>query len=108
MTVRIILKAGGVAAVLLLMSAAPVDAQVIVNRGINPWTGLPYRHTAVYNPWTGRVAVGGIRTHPWTGTTVRGGHWYNPWTGRGVSVGVARNPWTGERRWGVSRRRGWW
>ena len=105
---RTFLKAGGVAAALLLMTAAPIDAQVIVNRGINPWTGLPYRNVAVYNPWTGRVAVGGRGIDPWTGRTVRRGYVYNPWTGRGVTVGVGRNPWTGERRWGVRGRRGWW
>jgi hypothetical protein len=97
--------AGGVTVLLVLASTSPADDQVMVNRGINPWTGLPYQNVAVRNPWTGRVGVHSATIDPWTGATVRGGRVINPRTGR-VSAGrVAYNPWTGRYRWGVNTRR---
>src|SRR5271166_1750640 len=97
-----------VAAALLLMlaTAGPADAQVVVQRGVNPWTGQVYRNSVRHNPWTGRTAVTHRSTNPWTGTTVRGGQVVNPWTGRTTTAGVAYNPWTGRREWGVHRS-GW-
>jgi hypothetical protein len=95
------------ATLLLLALSATADAQLSVRRGVNPWTGMPYRNVAAYNPWTGRVVHGRSRTDPWTGTTVRAAQVHNPWTGRTVHGRVAHNPWTGQRYWGVSGRRGW-
>jgi len=104
---RNMLTLGGATALTLLAIASPADSQVIVNRGINPWTGRPYSNVAVGNPWTGRVAHGGVTTNPWTGTTVRGGQVHNPWTGRTTTVGRAYNPWTGRYGWAANTRRGW-
>jgi hypothetical protein len=98
---RTLLAAGG-AAVLLLAIALPADAQVLVNRGINPWTGHAYRNVAVRNPWTGRVRTTSRVVNPWTGRTVRSSYVYNPW------AGPVLNPWTYQPRWGVNRRRDWW
>jgi hypothetical protein len=104
---RTLMAAGGVAALLLLATARPADAQVVVHRGINPWTGKAYRNVMARDPWTGRVYRGGARTNPWTGTTVRGGRVYNPWTGRTTTAGAVYNPWTGQVHWGINTRRGW-
>jgi hypothetical protein len=91
---RTFVAAGGAAALLLLATAFPAHGQVMVNRGINPWTGLPYRNVAVRNPWTGRVR---------TSTTV-----VDPWTGRSINTRAMYNPWTGRWRLDGGRRRGWW
>jgi hypothetical protein len=100
---------GGFTFVLLFMTTSATDGQVVVNRGINPWTGQAHRHVVAHNPWTGRTVHAGSRTNPWTGTVVRGAHVVDPWTGRRVAGGVARNPWTGQNRWAVAGgRRAWW
>ena len=104
---RTLLAAGGAAAVLLSI-ALSADAQVMVNRGINPWTGTPYRNVMVRNPWTGRVATSSTVVDPWTGLPARNVQVYNPWTGRGINAREMYNPWTGRSRWDVNRRRGWW
>jgi hypothetical protein len=97
---------GSLAALLMLAAAANMDAQVIsVNRGINPWTGMPYRNVAAYNPWSGRVVHGSRQVDPWTGATVRRAQVSNPWTGRTVTAGAVRDPWTGQVHWNVSGNR---
>lgn len=102
---RTLLAAGGAAALLLTL-ARPADAQVIVNRGINPWTGHAHRNVVVHNPWTGRVGAVSTVVNPWTGRTVRTTHVNNPWIG--LSAGPVRvNPWTNQPRWGVPHRRVW-
>ena len=104
---RTLLAAGGAATVLLAI-ALSADAQVMVNRGINPWTGHAYRNVAIRNPWTGRVATSTTVVDPWTGATVRSTHRYNPWTGRSaVTWGGMYNPWTNQVLWDVPRRRRW-
>jgi hypothetical protein len=104
---RSLLAAGG-AAVLLLAPAFPAHGQVMVNRGINPWTGHAYRNVTVRNPWTGRVATASTTVSPWTGATTRNVEVYNPWNGRGFNARGRNNPWTGRSRWDVNRRGGWW
>jgi hypothetical protein len=91
------------AALLLLAVLVPADAQVFVNRGVNPWTGNAYRNVTVRNPWTGRVGSSTAVYNPWTGTTFQNRQFYNPWTGRGVSRSAVSNPWTGMYRWGARR-----
>jgi hypothetical protein len=59
-------------AILLLVLTHASDAQVMVNRGFNPWTGMPYRSVVARNPWTGHIVHGGRTVDPWTGRTVRG------------------------------------
>jgi hypothetical protein len=90
---RTIFLATGGAAALLLAFAIPADAQMMVHRGINPWTGMPYRNVTVRNPWTGRVRTSTRFVDPWTGRTHRTTQMYNPWTGH--------------LRWDAPRR-GWW
>jgi hypothetical protein len=104
---RILLTAAGSAVLLLLVALVPANAQVFVNRGINPWTGRAHRNVTVHNPWTGRTGTFTRAYNPWTGTTVRGGTVHNPWTGRTVAGGAVRNPWTGETYWGVTGNRRW-
>jgi hypothetical protein len=99
--------ATGTTGILLLMTTHATDAQVIVNRGFNPWTGMPYRSVVARNPWTGHVVHGGVTVDPWTGRTVRGARVVNPWTGHTVVGGPVVNPWTGQTHW-VGGRRGWW
>jgi hypothetical protein len=88
------LWAAGGAVLLLLALTPPADAQVNVQRGINPWTGLPYRNVAVRNPWTGRVRASHTTIDPWTGMPVRSTQVYNPWTNH--------------LRWDATPRRRWW
>jgi hypothetical protein len=104
---RTLLAAGGAATVLLAI-ALSADAQVMVNRGINPWTGHAYRNVAIRNPWTGRVATSTTVVDPWTGASFRHTEVSNPWTGRGIRARRAYNPWTGRSSWDVRPRRGWW
>jgi hypothetical protein len=109
-SLRIPLATAGVAALLLLAATAPLsDAQVVVhNRGINPWTGMPYHNVVAYNPWSGRVVRGARHIDPWTGATVHTARVRNPWTGRRVNVQAVRDPWTGDVHIGVSGRRRRW
>jgi hypothetical protein len=104
---RTLWAAGGAAALLLTM-ALPADAQVIVHRGINPWTGHAYRNVTVLNPWTGRVGTASTVVNPWTGAPVRSARVYNTWSGRPVVVGGVVNPWTNQPRLVVHPRRRWW
>ena len=53
MTALRTLLAAAAAAAVLLAIALSADAQVMVNRGINPWTGRGIRARQTYNPWTG-------------------------------------------------------
>jgi hypothetical protein len=106
--VRTLLAAAGAATLLLLEPAFPARGQVWVNRGINPWTGTPYRNVMVHNPWTGRVATSSTVVNPWTGQTARNVQFGNPWTGRGFNSRAMYNPWVGRSRWVDHRRRGWW
>jgi hypothetical protein len=99
------LAAAGAATLLLLVPADPAPGQVMVHRGVNPWTGHVYRNVLVRDPWTGRVRTTTV-AQPWT--TVRSPRVYNPWTGRTVGTGPVRNPWTGQPQWIATRPRGWW
>jgi hypothetical protein len=99
---RTLLVAGGATA-LLLTFALPADAQVIVHRGVNPWTGHAHRHVTVRNPWTGRVGTRSTVVNPWIGPQV---YHFNPWTGHVVRTGGVVNPWMNQPVW-VSHRRGW-
>jgi hypothetical protein len=103
---RTLVAAAG-AALLLLAPAFPAHGQVMVNRGINPWTGTPYRDVTVRNPWTGRVRTTSTVVNPWTGMPVRSSRVYNPRIRRPISTGPVLNPWTNQP-WGVDPRRGWW
>ena len=105
---RTLLATGGAAVLLLLTPAFPAHGQVMVNRGINPWTGHAYRNVAVRNPWTGRVANSTTVRNPWTGATTRNVEVFDPWGGPGIGARGRHNPWTGRSRWDVNRRRGWW
>ncbi len=105
---RSLLAAGGAAALLLLAHAFPAHGQVMVNRGINPWTGLPYRNVAVRNPWSGRVANFSRTIDPWTGGTVRNVEVYDPWRRRGFNAHGRYDPWTGRSRWDGNRWRDRW
>ena len=104
---RTFLAAAG-AAVLLLAPTVTAHGQVMVNRGINPWTGMPYRDVTVRNPWTGRITTSSTVVNPWTGKTARNVQVHNPWTGRSINAREMYNPWTGRSRWDIDRRRGWW
>jgi hypothetical protein len=81
---RTLLAAGVATVLLLLATAAPVEAQVIVNRGFN-------RRPVVVNSWGG----GGVRAMR---RAYRRG-WNNPWVAPAPVVNVmpvvnvAPNPW---------------
>jgi hypothetical protein len=96
---RSLLAAAGAAVLVLLASAHPAHGQVMVNRGINPWTGHPYRNVTMRNPWTGRVRNVSTFVDPWTGRASRNVQVFYP---------PMYNPWTGRPRWDGNRRRGWW
>jgi hypothetical protein len=103
----------------MLTLGATAQAQVVVQHGINPWTGLPYSHVVGVNPWTGQVGPAPgfhpgfapapvvVQPNPWVrgGTQVYAARVHNPWTGRTTTAGVARNPWTGNYVWGARTRR---
>jgi hypothetical protein len=95
-------------ALMLLVPAFPANGQVIVHRGVNPWTGHPYRNVVVRDPWTGRVGTSTVVVNPWTGHSTRYVHMGNPWVGRGVYTRAMYNPWVGHARWGPPPRRGRW
>ena len=103
---RTLMAAGGAAVLLLLATARPADAQVVVTRGVNPWTGHLYRNVVVRDPWTGHVVRGKARTNPWTGTTVRGARFHNPWIGP-RNVSSVYNPGTGIASMDFAPRRRW-
>jgi hypothetical protein len=100
---RTLLAAGLAAVLLLLATAAPAEAQVVVNRGFNPRTGRVNRSVVAYNPWTGRYVRAGRRG--WVGPPVRRGVVYSPWVA--PPVVVAPNPWARPVVWGAPVWRGW-
>src|SRR5262249_44355076 len=120
-TLRTLVAAAGSAALLLFASVAPAGAQLVVNRGINPWTGHVYRDLVVRNPWNGRVWTASPVHNPWTGGAVGGGAVHLPGPGRpggGGAVpprgpsrpapgGGERTPGPGRTRWVVTGGRRW-
>ena len=111
---RFLSAAGAVAALLVLVTAVPTEARVVVNRGFNPrmghsyvvhynpWTGRAHTNVVHYNPWTGRQSFTNHSFNPNTGRTVVTGSTVNPWTGHATHASVRYNPWTG-RHVGVTR-----